>query len=280
MNVPYITRVSTERVRLEPRELGLLARAVAAKPVADPISPVVLIGLVRLAEFIAIAAIGGAAYGALLYPSRGFAWNYAAAIVLVSGAAILAFQAFEIYSVRAFRTHVRQLYRLALAWTLIFLIAFVVSSFGKFDGAFSRWAASWFCAGLFALFFGRFVLAALVRRWARDGRLIRRIVVVGGGREGESLIRALEREADSDVRIIGMFDDRADDRTPPVVAGIPKLGSVEDLILFTRLTRVDLVLVAMPLTAEERVLKMVRKLWVLPVDVRPRSPPKTAACRS
>jgi hypothetical protein len=50
MKVPYITRVSTERARLEPRELGLLARAVAAKPVADPISPVVLIGLVRLTE--------------------------------------------------------------------------------------------------------------------------------------------------------------------------------------------------------------------------------------
>jgi Undecaprenyl-phosphate glucose phosphotransferase len=269
MNVAYITRVSAERARLEPRELGLLARAIAAEPVADPISPVVLIGLVRLAEFITIAAIGAAAYGVLLYPSPGFAWNYAAAIVLMSGAAILAFQAFEIYSVPAFRTHVRQLYRLALAWTLVFLIAFAVSSFGKFNGTFSgMWAASWFCVGFFALFFGRFVLTALVRPWARDGRLLRRVVVVGGGREGESLIRALESEADSDVRIIGMFDDRADDRTPPVVAGIPKLGSVEDLILFTRLTRVDLVLVAMPLTAEERVLQMVRKLWVLPVDVR------------
>jgi lipopolysaccharide/colanic/teichoic acid biosynthesis glycosyltransferase len=53
-----------------------------------------------------------------------------------------------------------------------------------------------------------------------------------------------------------------------VVAGIPKLGNVEDLVQFTRLTRVDLVLVSLPLTAEELVLQMVRKLWVLPVDVR------------
>ena len=53
-----------------------------------------------------------------------------------------------------------------------------------------------------------------------------------------------------------------------MVAGIAKLGTVEDLIQFTRLTRVDLVLVALPLTAEERVLEVGRKLWVLPVDVR------------
>ena len=107
-----------------------------------------------------------------------------------------------------------------------------------------------------------------MRHWARDGRLIRRIAIVGGGREGESLLRALYGEADSDMRICGVFDDRTGDRSPPMVAGVAKLGTVDDLIQFTRLTRVDLVLVAMPLTAEERVLEMVRKLWVLPVDVR------------
>jgi Undecaprenyl-phosphate glucose phosphotransferase len=108
----------------------------------------------------------------------------------------------------------------------------------------------------------------MVRQWAREGRLVRRVVIVGGGKEGESLVRALQSEADSDVRICGVFDDRSGERSPPVVAGVPKLGTVEDLVQFTRLTRVDLVLVSLPLTAEERVLQMVRKLWVLPLDVR------------
>ena len=250
-----------------PRELGSLARAIASEPVAQAISPVVLIGLVRLAEFLGIATIGAIAY-AVIVPDD-IEWAYPAAILLVSGAAVLGFQVFEVYSVPAFRSHVHQLSRLALAWTLVFLFAFAVSFFGKLDGTFSRvWTASWFCAGLIGLLAGRFVLTALVRRFARDGRLVRRVVIVGGGREGESLLDALQSEADSDVRICGVFDDRATDRSPAVVAGVPKLGTVEDLIQFTRLTRVDLVLVSMPLTAEERVLEMVRKLWVLPVDVR------------
>jgi Undecaprenyl-phosphate glucose phosphotransferase len=267
MNVADFKRSPAEPA--QPRELGTLARAIAAEPVADAISPVVLIGIVRLAEFAGIAALGAAAYVGLVYRYDDFSWAYAAAILAVSAAAVFAFQVFEIYSIPAFRTHVHQISRVVLALTLVFLLAFAVSFFGKLDGAFSRaWAATWFISSLLALCLGRFTLTALVRRWARDGRLVRRIVIVGGGREGESLLRALAHEADSDVRIFGVFDDRAGDRSPAVIEGVPKLGTVEDLVQFTRLTRVDLVLVSMPLTAEERVLAMVRKLWVLPVDVR------------
>ena len=151
----------------------------------------------------------------------------------------------------------------------MFLVAFAIAFFGKLDVVFSRvWVAGWYIVGLAALIADRLALTAMVRRWARDGRLVRRVVIVGGGREGETLVRALESEADSDVRICGVFDDRGGERSPPVVAGIPKLGTVDDLVEFTRLTRVDLILVSLPLTAEERVLQMVRKLWVLPVDVR------------
>ena len=37
---------------------------------------------------------------------------------------------------------------------------------------------------------------------------------------------------------------------------------------FARQTRVDLVIVSMPLSAEKRVLEMLKQLWVLPVDIR------------
>ena len=265
MNVADFKRVATAPT--PPRELGLLARAIASEPVAQAISPVVLIGLVRLVEFLGIVAIGAIAY-AVIVPGK-IDWAYPAAILPVSGAAVLSFQVFEIYSISAFRSHVHQLSRLALAWTLVFLVAFAIAFFGGLDGILSRgWTASWFCAGLIGLLAGRLALTALVRRFAHDGRLNRRVAIVGGGREGESLLDALQSEADSDVRICGVFDDRTTDRSPAVVAGVPKLGTVEDLIQFTRLTRVDLVLVSIPLTAEERVLQMVRKLWVLPVDVR------------
>ena len=68
--------------------------------------------------------------------------------------------------------------------------------------------------GLFTLYGVRLFVFGIVRRWTREGRLDRRAVVVGGGDPGEHLVTALERQTDSDVRLVGVFDDRGDDRAP------------------------------------------------------------------
>ena len=70
------------------------------------------------------------------------------------------------------------------------------------------------------------------------------------------------------IQIIGVFDDRGDNRSGAEIAGEPKLGRVDDLVEFGRLTRVDLVIFALPVSAEGRILEMLKKLWVLPVDIR------------
>jgi len=248
--------------------LSPLARAIAAEPVAHALSPVIVVGVVRLLEFAGLATLGALIFLAAV-GQDGVALQYVAATLGVSAATVAIFQVCDLYTIAAFRTQIYQLGRVAVIWTLIFQAGFVVLFFSKFDIAFSRtWAALYYLAGLAVLLCGRIVLNALVRRWARDGRLVRRVVIVGGGAGAESLIEALISEADSDVRICGVFDDRGDERSPDVVGGIPKLGTIDDLVEFTRLTRVDLILVALPLAAEQRVLYLVRKLWVLPVDVR------------
>ena len=122
--------------------------------------------------------------------------------------------------------------------------------------------------GLFALIAFRRVLFLLVRRWTREGRLDRRTVVVGADANGESLIRSLAAQRDSDVHVIGVFDDRGDERSAASCGGVPKLGTVDDLVEFARSTRVDLVIFSLPISAESRILQMLKKLWVLPVDIR------------
>ena len=252
------------------RELTPLARAIAAEPAAPAISPIVLAGIVRIVEFLAIVATGALAFTLFVRPDvEAFAWHYLPATLAIALAALIALQIVEIYDVTAFRTRVYQLSRLASAWTVVFVLALAVTFFSRFEDTYSRaWICAWYVAGLAVLMAGRLALTAMIRHWVREGRLVRRVIIVGGSREGETLVQALEAETDSDLRICGVFDDRSDQRSPPVVAGIPKLGTVDDLVEFTRRTRVDLILVSLPLTAEERVLQMVRKLWVLPVDVR------------
>ena len=98
--------------------------------------------------------------------------------------------------------------------------------------------------------------------------LERRAVIVGGGQPAEELIRALEGQPDNDIRICGIFDDRKDDRSPKTVAGYPKLGTIAELVDFGRIARVDLLIVSLPITAENRLLQLLKQLWVLPVDIR------------
>jgi Undecaprenyl-phosphate glucose phosphotransferase len=107
-----------------------------------------------------------------------------------------------------------------------------------------------------------------VRAWTRQGRLERRTAIVGADANGSSLIDALARQPDSDLRIIGMFDDRSEERAPAALAGHQKLGTIDDLVQVARRTRIDLVLVSLPISAESRILEMLKKLWVLPVDIR------------
>jgi Undecaprenyl-phosphate glucose phosphotransferase len=112
------------------------------------------------------------------------------------------------------------------------------------------------------------VLRHLVLAWTRDGRLERRAVIVGGGSLAEDLIRRLEAQPGNDIRICGIFDDRDDDRSPPMVEGYPKLGTITELVEFGRITRLDMLIVTLPLTAMARVRELLKKLWVLPVDIR------------
>jgi Undecaprenyl-phosphate glucose phosphotransferase len=141
--------------------------------------------------------------------------------------------------------------------------------FFKLDGVLSRvWVATWFLAGFGALVVERVILAQFVALLVSAGRLQQRAVIVGGGAIGADLLRELAKNDEAEVQLLGVFDDRSDERSPNTVEGYPKLGNVDDLVDFARSTRVDLVIFALPITAEQRILQMLRKLWVLPIDIR------------
>lgn len=90
-------------------------------------------------------------------------------------------------------------------------------------------------------------------------------------------MQALKAQDNSDIDVLGVFDDRHDDRAMDSCAGSPKLGKVDDIVELARRTRVDLVLFALPISAETRILGMLKKLWVLPVDIRLSAIPTSSA---
>jgi Undecaprenyl-phosphate glucose phosphotransferase len=258
-------RQTTERRR----RLSPAALAIANQKVRRAYSPIVIAGVVRVADFILLSLVGAALYLGYVVPLSGFRWEYIASVLGVAATAVICFQAADIYEVQVFRGQIRQMTRMISSWALVFLLFIGISFFAKLGGEISRlWLAAYFSVGLAALVSSRLFIRSLIRSWAREGRLDRRTVIVGADRSGEELVRALKAQEDSDIEVLGVFDDRNDDRALDTCAGSPKLGKVDDIVEFARRTRVDLVLFALPISAETRILDALKKLWVLPVDIR------------
>ena len=247
-------------------------REIAARTrgAGQPLSPVVLAGFARASEFAVIALAGINCYYAYV-AEREIAMEtaYWTVSLATPAIAISAFHFSGLYALRALKSFVTQLPRLLIAWSGVAALLLVVAFFTKIGAEFSRvWMALWFASASVLLITVRASAAMTLAAWTRSGRLTRRGVIVGAGDGAAELMKALSQSRDNDVRICGIFDDREGERSPPSIAGKRRLGNIDELIEFARKAHIDLLIIALPITAETRVLDLLRRLWVLPVDIR------------
>jgi Undecaprenyl-phosphate glucose phosphotransferase len=250
--------------------MSRLARQTANRLSRENFSPTMIIGMLRLTEFGLLAFSGFVVYALYVgFSHETIQLYYGPAILAGSAFTVLLVQIADGYQVPALRSAMRTLPRVLTAWAAAFALIALATFFLQSGLIFSRvWFAVWFATGAIALFISRNIVAYGIRRWARNGVMERRAVIVGGGDTTRDLIRSIEMDADNDIRICGIFDDRDERRSPPVVAGYPKLGNVDSLVDFARLARIDMLIIALPLNAESRVLELLKKLWILPLDIR------------
>lgn len=249
--------------------LNKIAKQVAAQYRRDTTSPVMVSGVMRLVEFALLFVSGVALFAFHVGLTTHLFWHYPVIIGCASLLTIVLFEISDLYQISALLRPLSKLARMLLLWAGTFAWLAVVGFFLKISGDFSRLLfGSWFVLGFGLVFALRLVMAQVIRRWARNGSMERRAVIVGGGQAAETLIRAVELQPYNDIRICGIFDDRDDRRSPPIVAGYPKLGNISELIEFARIARIDMLIVSLPISAEKRVLALLKKLWVLPVDIR------------
>jgi FlaA1/EpsC-like NDP-sugar epimerase len=144
---------------------------------------------------------------------------------------------------------------------LLFLIGFDIM-------ALRLWLLGWLLFSLVLLVGFRLLASVAITDAESRGDLARRAVIVGGGKPAEDLIRRLSRSGNRAIRILGVFDDRGGERSPEAVDVYRKIGTFDELEAYCREQAVDLLIIALPATAEERILHLVKKLWQLPIDVR------------
>jgi FlaA1/EpsC-like NDP-sugar epimerase len=202
-----------------PGGLNATARQIAIQYREDTMSPVMVSGALRLIEF-ALMTLVALAVHIVYFGSLSFAPRDLGVVLAGSLLAVILLEFADAYQMATLRQPLAHASRLVIVWAGTFALLALVAFLFKVSQEFSRvWFAGWFAAGLVSLFALRIVVARLMRRWARNGTMERRAVIVGGGPTAEGLIRALEQQPYNDIRICGIFDDRDERRSPPLVAG-------------------------------------------------------------
>ena len=228
----------------------------------------ILVGVAQTVEAIWVVLAG---FASLMFFAPGAAmglYMFALPLIVLSPA-VAALQSGRLYSIPAFWTPVRPFLRIAASWAALLTAIWALGHGLELQSAPSAaFLGGWLIVVLCGVGVARIALAILVTRLAKWGRLERRVAVVGSGEVAKALLRDLSQAHPAELRLLGVFDDRGDDRAPAEIGGLPKLGNVDDLVEFARKTRVDLIIFALPITAEARLQQMLRKLWVLPIDIR------------
>ena len=260
------------RVRtIDPRQLSRARHNLpAGRSDLRSISPATVISIQRVVDIFNIMTTG--LVTAAWFPSVPFpsAWSWSrifwaalAAIVFVNVAHV-----FATYRKKLLSAPLLSLGVALATWFVAFgMMALLVRSVSSSLPSLEDWLASWAVgvAAILALSHG--LVGLLFRRWQRTGRLRLTAAIVGAGPIGQRLVQKLTSTLESDVRIIGVYDDRIA-RLPRFCFGQPIRGNIDDLLRTARATRIDCVFVAMPLAADWRLAEIMNKLCLIPVDVR------------
>ncbi len=209
-------------------------------------------------------------YAAYVYPAaQAVDLRY---VAMSAGLALLAPAAMRLsgtYGTGLVESLTRQLVRIIAVMSGLFLISMGGIFLAKLGDEFSRvWLVSTFVAATMLTGAAHGAMRQAMGRWHRQGRLSTRVVIVGGGEAAINFMAALKESNNNFVEIVGLFDDRTDERSPDALGHLPKLGRISDLVEFARSYEVDMLVITLPLSAENRLLQILNRLWVLPVDIR------------
>ncbi len=235
-------------------------------PVASVSFPVVA-GLVRLLDLLLLGLAGpvSVALTALIYGSAP-AGPVGTAAVIGALATVVSIAREGGYSQAVLSSPACGV-RLLLKPLALGVFCVIAALFLSFEARlpFRLWPLIWAAVAAAALVAGRVRVARLMQRWSVQGRLARKIAVVGANDFSREFIDRLEDEPNA-FRVVGLYDDRGS-RAPASQGGVPWLGTVNDLLEHSRLQPVDVIVVALPLSAVDRISRILEQLASTVADI-------------
>jgi Undecaprenyl-phosphate glucose phosphotransferase len=130
---------------------------------------------------------------------------------------------------------------------------------------FRQWPFLWLFSTGLLLTASRFYLSRLLHGWSDSGRLARRVAVIGAGDFSREFIDRLASEPNF-YTVVGLYDDRLS-RIPAAQVGVRVRGSVADLLERSREEQIDLIVIALPLNAVDRIAMILDQIGSAVADL-------------
>jgi polysaccharide biosynthesis protein PslA len=230
-------------------------------------SPSVIVNIVQASDFL-LLLFCGLLGTSVLTPLRGLRFD--GALFLVTATASFVTAAFlvraQAYSLSSLCSLGKQLKLLTVS-LLAGCGSMIVCLFLMRDDSlsFREWPFLWLLSSAILLVAWRCYLSRQLHRWSDSGRLARRVAVIGTGEFSREFIERLRSEPNF-YTVVGLYDDRLS-RIPAVQDGIRVRGSVRDLLERSREEQIDLIVIALPLSAMSRISMILEQIGSAVADL-------------
>lgn len=155
-----------------------------------------------------------------------------------------------------------EVFRVWWAWGVVVPLLLLAGFVTKTTEEYSRVVSvTWFVLAPLLVSMWRLTLRLGLQELRRRGRNTRSVAAVGVSELAAQLARTLHQSPWMGMKFVGFYDDRREDRLPPVDASLgEQRGTLAQLVEDARQGKIDLVYITLPMRAEPRIQDLIRRL--------------------
>lgn len=149
----------------------------------------------------------------------------------------------------------REILSIIATWTLTVMSLALLGIATRYGEIFARSVlAAWIVSTPCLIALVRMAMHVLQRHFLEQGIRTRRVAIAGVNELGLQTAENIENDPGLGLRLVGYFDDRDRERLPkPLPQGVQLEGDLRQLVHRARDGKVDIVLITLPMRAEDRI---------------------------
>ncbi|MFM0643795.1 undecaprenyl-phosphate glucose phosphotransferase [Paraburkholderia bryophila] len=222
--------------------------------------------LARLLDVMLIA-LGAALASLLCFVEPALSIVATSFVAFDMGFAILLLPWFGVYDSWRGRSKWRLSLRIVFGWIVVQACGVAVMFLLHRTASLSRlWCVTWTALTACALVGSRLLVRAALGRMRRAGRNLRTVAVVGAGAHRDGVIAHIAGSPDAGFRAVATFNTWPD--SEPDIAGLPAFRQLREFADWVRREQIDEVWLALPMSEEDTVLRVLAEFSSDLVNVR------------